>query len=169
MTTWTFLTLPYTPHAFIRTEKGIIQAELFIIDAPLTVANFMKLAREGFYNGLSVDRVLPNFRIEAGDPRGDGHGGPGYTVRSEVNRRPFLRGTLGMTLPGGKDTAGSQFFITHLPQPQLAGTYTAFGQVIKGDGLGGRIGARRRHSEGGDLGRSDDPFRPDYPCRSDLT
>ena len=130
---------PYTPHAFIRTEKGIIQAELFIIDAPVTVANFMKLAREGFYNGLSVDRVLPNFRIEAGDPRGDGHGGPGYTVRSEVNRRPFLRGTLGMTLPGGKDTAGSQFFITHLPQPQLAGTYTAFGQVIKGmdlvDGL----------------------------------
>ena len=133
------LSPPYTPHAFIRTEKGIIEVELFIIDAPVTVANFMKLAREGFYNGLSIDRVVPNFLIEGGDPRGDGHGGPGYTVRSEVNRRPFLRGTLGMALPGGKDTAGSQFFITHLPQPQLAGTYTAFGQVIKGMDLVDRL------------------------------
>ena len=130
---------PYTPHAFIRTEKGIIEVELFIIDAPVTVANFMKLAREGFYNGLSIDRVVPNFLIEGGDPRGDGHGGPGYNVRSEVNRRPFLRGTLGMTLPGGKDTAASQFFITHLPQPQMAGTYTPFGQVIKGMDLVDRL------------------------------
>jgi HEAT repeat protein len=130
---------PYTPHAFIRTEKGIIEVELFIIDAPLTVANFMKLAREGFYNGLSIDRVVPNFLIEGGDPRGDGLGGPGYTVRSEVNRRPFLRGTLGMTLPGGKDTAASQFFITHLPQPQMAGIYTPFGQVIKGMDLVDRL------------------------------
>ena len=133
------LSPPYTPHAFIRTEKGVIEAELFIIDAPVTVANFMKLAREGFYNGLSIDRVVPNFLIEGGDPRGDGRGGPGHTVRSEVNRRPFLRGTLGMALPGGKDTAGSQFFITTLPQPQLGGTYTAFGQVIKGMDLADRL------------------------------
>lgn len=130
---------PYTPHAFIRTEKGTIELELFIIDAPITVGNFMKLAREGFYDGLTFDLVIPNFLVQGGDPRGDGHGGPGYYLRSEVNRRPFLRGTLGMALPGGKDSAGSQFFITHLPQPQLAGIFTAFGQVIQGIELVDRL------------------------------
>jgi HEAT repeat protein/cyclophilin family peptidyl-prolyl cis-trans isomerase len=121
----------YTPHAFIRTEKGAIELELFIVDAPLTVDNFIRLVREGFYNGLTFHRIVPNLLVQTGDPRGDGEGGPGYTIRSEVNRRPFIRGTFGM-VQSGKDTAGSQFFITLLPQPQLEGTYTAFGQVLTG-------------------------------------
>lgn len=130
---------PFTPQAFIRTEEGTIEVELFIVDAPLTVGNFMRLARDGFYNGLTFHSVVPNFLVQAGDPRGDGNGGPGYRVRSEVNRRPFLRGTLAMALPNGKDSAGSQFFITHLPQPQLAGDFTAFGQVIRGMELVDRL------------------------------
>jgi cyclophilin family peptidyl-prolyl cis-trans isomerase len=105
--------------------------ELFIVDAPLTVDNFIRLVREGYYNGLIFHRIVPNLLVQTGDPRGDGKGGPGYTIRSEVNRRPFIRGTLGM-VQSGKDTAGSQFFITLLPQPQLEGTYTAFGQVLTG-------------------------------------
>jgi cyclophilin family peptidyl-prolyl cis-trans isomerase len=121
----------YTPHAYIRTEKGAIEVELFILDAPMTVDNFMRLAREGFYDGLTFHQVMPNGYVQAGDPRGDGNGGPGYTIRSEVNLRSFLRGTLGMVSPQ-KDMGGSQFFITHLPQPQLDGEYTAFGQVISG-------------------------------------
>jgi cyclophilin family peptidyl-prolyl cis-trans isomerase len=128
------LTATYTPHAFIRTTKGNIEIELFIVDAPGTVGNFMKLARDGFYNGLSIDRVVPNFLIQGGDPRGDTHGGPGYYIRGEMNRRPFLRGSLGMALAvdGSKDTGGSQFFICHLPQPQLGDVHTAFGQVVTG-------------------------------------
>jgi cyclophilin family peptidyl-prolyl cis-trans isomerase len=89
------------------------------------------LARAGFYNGQSFHRVVPNFVVQAGDPRGDGNGGPGYTIRCEINTRPFLRGTLGMAL-SGKDTGGSQFFITLLPQPHLDGGYTVFGQVTRG-------------------------------------
>ena len=129
----------FTPQAFIRMEKGTIEVELFVVDAPVTVGNFMKLAREGFYDGLTFHHVVPNFLVQGGDPTGDGNGGPGYRIRSEVNRRPFLRGTLAMALPAGKDTAGSQFFITHLPQPQLAGNFTAFGQVIKGMELVDRL------------------------------
>jgi cyclophilin family peptidyl-prolyl cis-trans isomerase len=121
----------YTPQAFIRTEMGAIEVELFILDAPLTVENFMRLARQGFYNGLSFDHVAPNEWVGTGDPRGDSHGGPGYTIRSEPNTRPFLRGTLGM-VENGKDTGGSQFFITYFPQPQLEGRTTVFGQVING-------------------------------------
>jgi cyclophilin family peptidyl-prolyl cis-trans isomerase len=121
----------YTPQAFIRTEMGAIEVELFILDAPLTVDNFMRLARQGFYNGLSFDHVVPNEWIVTGDPRGDSHGGPGYTIRSEPNTRPFLRGTLGM-VEKGKDTGGSQFFITFFPQPQLEGVATVFGQVTNG-------------------------------------
>ena len=97
----------------------------------MTVENFMRLAREGFYDGLTFHQVIPNGYVQAGDPRGDGNGGPGYTIRSEVNLRSFLRGTLGM-VSRQKDTGGSQFFITHLPQPQLDGEYTAFGQVVSG-------------------------------------
>ncbi|MGH9460048.1 MAG: HEAT repeat domain-containing protein [Vicinamibacteria bacterium] len=133
------VTPAFTPQAFIRTEKGTIEAELFVVDAPLTVGNFIKLAREGFYDGLTFHHVVPNFLVQGGDPRGDGNGGPAYRIRSEVNRRPFLRGTMAMVLPTGKDSAGSQFFITHLPQPQLAGEYTAFGQIIKGMELVDRI------------------------------
>jgi cyclophilin family peptidyl-prolyl cis-trans isomerase/HEAT repeat protein len=128
----------YTPQAFIRTEKGVIELELFVLDAPLTVENFMRLARRGFYNGQTFHRVIPNFLVQAGDPRGDSRGGPGYTIRSEINTRAFLRGTVGMA-HSGKDSEGSQFFITHLPQPQLDGVHTVFGQVVAGLNLLDRI------------------------------
>jgi cyclophilin family peptidyl-prolyl cis-trans isomerase/HEAT repeat protein len=122
---------PFTPQAFLRTSQGPIELELFVADAPLTVHNFVRLARDGFYNGLPVTHVKPNGFVRTGDPRGDGNGGPGHTIRSEINERPFLRGTLAMH-DVGKDTAGSQFFITHWPMPELDGRFTVFGQVTRG-------------------------------------
>ena len=121
----------YSPQAFVRTEGGVIELELFVLDAPMTVRNFVKLAREGFYDGLEVHDVVPNGYIQTGDPRGDGNGGPGYSIRSEINERPIVRGTLAMS-NHGKDTAGSRFFITHLPRPDLDGKNTVFGQVTSG-------------------------------------
>jgi cyclophilin family peptidyl-prolyl cis-trans isomerase len=125
------LTPQYSPHAFIETDKGTIEVELSVLDAPLTVENFMTLARKGYFNGLTIHRVVPDFVVQDGDPRGDGEGGPGYTIRDELNERPYLRGTVGMAL-AGKDTGGSQFFITHSPQPHLDARYTAFGHVVNG-------------------------------------
>ena len=121
----------YSPHAFIDTDKGTIEIELAILDAPLTVDNFVTLARKGYFNGLAIHRVVPDFVVQDGDPRGDGEGGPGYTIRDEINQRPFLRGTVGMAL-AGRDTGGSQFFVTHSPQPHLDGRYTVFGYVVNG-------------------------------------
>ncbi len=80
---------------------------------------------------MAIHRVVPNFVVQAGDPRGDGEGGPGYTLRDEINMLPYLRGTVGMALDGA-DTGGSQFFITHSPQPHLDGRYTVFGRVVAG-------------------------------------
>lgn len=117
--------------AIIETEKGSVVIALYPEEAPLTVENFVKLARQGFFNGLSFHRVVPNFVAQSGCPRGDGWGGPGYTIRCEVNPLPYQRGSVGMAL-SGKDTGGSQFFITHSPEPHLDGTYTVFGQVIEG-------------------------------------
>ena len=111
------------------TDRGTIQIELAIIDAPLTVENFVALARSGYFNGLSVHRVVPDFVIQDGDPRGDGEGGPGYTIRDELNELPYLRGTVGMALDPWPDTGGSQWFITHSPQPHLDAKYTVFGRV----------------------------------------
>jgi cyclophilin family peptidyl-prolyl cis-trans isomerase/HEAT repeat protein len=122
---------PYSPHAFIETDKGTIEIELAVLDAPLTVNNFMTLARQGFFNGVAIHRVVPDFVVQDGDPRGDGEGGPGYTIRDEINQRPYLRGTVGMALDW-EDTGGSQFFITHSPQPHLDGRYTVFGHVVSG-------------------------------------
>ena len=119
------------PVALVHTKKGDIRIELYAQDAPMTVDNFIKLARSGFYNGLEWVRVVPNFVIQGGDPRGDQNGGPGYQIRDEINLRPFGVGTVGMAL-SGKDTGGSQFFITHSPQPHLDGGYTVFGQVVDG-------------------------------------
>lgn len=121
----------YSPQAFIRTELGVIELELFVLDAPMTVRNFVRLARDGFYNGLKVHDVVPNGYIHTGDPRGDSNGGPGYVIRCEINRRPIVRGTVAMA-NHGKDTGGSRFFITHLPQPDLDGRNTVFGQVSSG-------------------------------------
>ncbi len=120
-----------SPQIYIDTDRGTIQIELAVLDAPVTVENFLALARKGFFNGLAFHRVVPNFVIQAGDPRGDGEGGPGYTIRDELNERPFLRGTVGMALDWN-ETGGSQFFITHSPQPHLDGRYTAFGRVVAG-------------------------------------
>ena len=120
-----------SPHVFIETDRGTIQLELAVNEAPLTADNFMRLARSGFYNGLLVHRVVPNYVVQTGDPRSDSEGGPGYTVRDELSPLPFLRGTVGMALDWA-DTGGSQFFITRSPQPQLDARYTVFGKVIAG-------------------------------------
>jgi cyclophilin family peptidyl-prolyl cis-trans isomerase len=121
----------YSPHVFIETAKGTIEFELAVLDAPLTSRNFMALARKGYFNGLAIHRVVPNFVVQDGDSRGDGQGGPGYTIRDELNERPFVRGTVGMAL-SWKDTGGSQFFIMHSPAPHLDARYTAFGHVVNG-------------------------------------
>jgi cyclophilin family peptidyl-prolyl cis-trans isomerase len=123
---------PVSTQVFIDTDRGTIQIELAVIDAPLTVENFLALARKGFFNGLSIHRVVPDFVVQDGDPRGDGEGGPGYTIRDELNERPYLRGTLGMALDPWPDTGGSQWFITHSPQPHLDAKYTVFGRVLAG-------------------------------------
>jgi cyclophilin family peptidyl-prolyl cis-trans isomerase/HEAT repeat protein len=128
----------YSPHIFIETARGTIEFELAVLDAPQTSRNFMTLARKGFFNGLQIHRVVPNFVVQDGDPRGDGEGGPGYTIRDELNERPFLRGTVGMAL-SWRDTGGSQFFITHSPQPHLDARYTVFGHVVNGMDVVDRI------------------------------
>ena len=121
----------FTPVAFIETRYGTIEVALNVVEAPLTTFNFMELARSGFFNGLRVHRLVPNFVAQVGDPRGDGEGGPGYSIPDELSTLPFVRGTVGMAL-SWRDTGGSQFFITHSPQPHLDGRYTVFGQVVKG-------------------------------------
>ena len=123
---------PVSTAAYIDTDRGTIEIELAVLDAPLTVENFVTLARKGFFDGLSVHRVVPDFVIQTGDPQGNGEGGPGYTIRDELNERPYLRGTVGMALDLWRDTGGSQFFITHSPQPHLDARYTVFGRVIGG-------------------------------------
>lgn len=117
--------------AVVSTSKGEFTIELLPGDAPLTVDNFVQLAKRGFFNGIRVHRVVPNFVIQDGDPRGDGNGGPGYQIRCEINQVPYERGAVGMAL-SGKDTGGSQWFVTHSPQPHLDGGYTVFGRVVGG-------------------------------------
>jgi cyclophilin family peptidyl-prolyl cis-trans isomerase/HEAT repeat protein len=128
----------YTPRAFIQTKLGRIEIHLDIVEAPLTAQSFMSLARRGFFDGLTFHRVVPGFVIQGGDPRGDGNGGPGYTLRCEIGERPYGRGAVGMAL-SGKDTGGSQFFITHVPTPHLDGGYTIFGHVAGGMDVVDRI------------------------------
>jgi cyclophilin family peptidyl-prolyl cis-trans isomerase/HEAT repeat protein len=117
--------------ATVVTSKGTFTIDFLPEDAPLTVDNFIQLARKGFFNGQTIPRVVPNFVIQAGDPRGDTNGGPGYQIRCEINEVPYERGAVGMAL-SGKDTGGSQWFVTHSPQPHLDGGYTVFGRVIRG-------------------------------------
>jgi cyclophilin family peptidyl-prolyl cis-trans isomerase len=121
----------FSPRAFIRTAKGTIEILLDVVETPLTTASFVDLARRGFYDGLTFHRAEPHFVVQGGCPRGDGNGGPGHTLRCEISQRPYGRGAVGMAL-SGKDTGGSQFFITRSPQPHLDGGYTLFGQVVKG-------------------------------------
>jgi len=122
-----------TIQLMISTEKGEIILQLYPAVAPATVANFVELSKKGFYDNLTFHRVVSDFVIQGGDPRGDGWGGPGYAIPCEYNEKSFLRGTLGMAT-AGKDTGGSQFFICLSEQPHLNRHYTVFGQVIKGGG-----------------------------------
>ena len=117
--------------AVVTTSKGAFTIALFPDDAPLTVDNFVQLAVRGYFDGITIHRVVPNFVIQDGDPRGDGNGGPGYQIRCEINEVPYDRGAVGMAL-SGKDTGGSQWFVTHSPQPHLDGGYTVFGNVVSG-------------------------------------
>lgn len=117
-----------TVKAVFTTQKGTFTIDFYPEEAPLTVDNFVKLARTGYFNGIEVHRVVPNFVMQDGDPRGDGNGGPGWSIRCEVNMREYDRGAVGMAL-SGKDTGGSQWFVTHAPQPHLDGGYTVFGHV----------------------------------------
>lgn len=114
--------------AVLTTEKGTFTIVFNPEEAPLTVDNWVRLARSGYFNGLLVHRVVPNFVMQDGDPRGDGNGGPGLSIRCEVNMLGYERGAVGMAL-SGKDTGGSQWFVTHSPQPHLDGGYTVFGHV----------------------------------------
>jgi cyclophilin family peptidyl-prolyl cis-trans isomerase/HEAT repeat protein len=118
--------------AVITTEKGAFTIDLLPEDAPLTVDNFIKLAGANYFDGVTVHRVVPNFVMQDGDPRGDGNGGPGWSIRCEINMVPYSRGAVGMAL-SGKDTGGSQWFVTHSPQPHLDGGYTVFGTVNEAD------------------------------------
>lgn len=124
--------------AVITTRYGDITIALFADKAPKTVANFEKLARKGFYNGLTFHRVVPGFVVQGGDPKGNGTGGPGYDLPAEINPSlKHLTGTVAMARLGDavnpqRRSSGSQFYICLAPQPQLDGAYTIFGRVVKG-------------------------------------
>ncbi len=120
------------PKAVMVTNKGTINLELFDKDAPNTVKNFTDLAKKGFYNGLSFHRVIKDFMIQGGCPHGTGTGGPGYKIKCEINKQKHTPGTLSMA-HAGKDTGGSQFFITHTNTPWLDGVHTVFGRTTDMD------------------------------------
>ncbi len=125
-------TLPPVVRVKLETGRGDITIDLEKNDAPFTVMAILKLAgQKGFYRGLTFHRVVPNFVVQGGDPRGDGWGGPGFAIRSEFSLRSYETGTVGIA-SAGKDTEGSQFFITHSPQPHLDGRYTIIGNVVAG-------------------------------------
>ncbi|MEF3275973.1 MAG: peptidylprolyl isomerase [Chloroflexus sp.] len=117
----------------METTKGTIEIDLYPQHAPLTVNNFVFLTREGFYDGLTFHRVIKDFVIQGGDPTGRGSGGPGYRFRDEVVGNPLTHeaGVISMA-NAGPNTNGSQFFITHTPQPHLNGRHTVFGKVVSG-------------------------------------
>ena len=122
--------------AVFDTSKGQIRVALFADDAPLTVANFVNLAQRGFYDGLKFHRVIAGFMIQGGDPTGTGRGGPGYTFADEFSprRRHDSAGVLSMA-NAGPGTNGSQFFITHAPQPHLDDRHSVFGRVVSGQDI----------------------------------
>jgi cyclophilin family peptidyl-prolyl cis-trans isomerase len=121
----------YSPRAILHTSRGRIELHLDVVETPLTTQSFIDLGRRGFFDGLTFHRVVPGFVVQGGCPRGDGSGGPGYSLRCEISQRPYGRGAVGMAL-SGKDTGGSQFFMTLAPTPHLDGRYTLFGRVAQG-------------------------------------
>jgi peptidyl-prolyl cis-trans isomerase B (cyclophilin B) len=126
-------TMPEGPktYATIETEKGNLVLELFAGDVPRTVNNFVSLARDGFYDGLTFHRVVPGFMVQSGCPIGDGTGGPGYQFDDEITEHTHVAGALSMA-NSGPNTNGSQFFITYTPQHHLDGDHSVFGQLIQG-------------------------------------
>jgi cyclophilin family peptidyl-prolyl cis-trans isomerase len=140
-------------NATIHTSEGPIELELFDADAPKTVGNFLDLARQGYYDGLTIHRVIPDFMIQAGCPRGDGTGGPGYEFEDEPNDHPVARGAIAMA-NRGPDTNGSQFFIVTADEcPWLDGKHTVFGRVTEGMDVADAISGVDRDS-------SDRPLSP---------
>lgn len=119
------------PVLVISTSRGPIRIMLDGVRTPMTVDHLSRLAKAGYFRNLRFHRVVPAFVAQGGDPRGDGSGGPGYSIRDELNRSPYVRGAVGMAL-SGPDTGGSQFFLTLAPQPHLDGHYTVFGRVVAG-------------------------------------
>jgi len=117
----------------ITLEKGgEIRLEFYPEDAPKTVENFVTLAKKGFYNGLNFHRVVPDFVVQGGCPKGNGTGGPGYMIKAEFNKQKHVRGTLAMARSQSPDSAGSQFYICYGATPHLDGQYTVFGRVVSG-------------------------------------
>ena len=117
----------------IMTDRGEIELELFPEYAPKTVNNFICLAKDGYYDGIIFHRVIPNFMVQGGDPTGTGRGGPGYNFEDEFAGNPLQHETGSLSMANaGPGTNGSQFFITHCPQPHLNGKHTVFGKVTKG-------------------------------------
>jgi cyclophilin family peptidyl-prolyl cis-trans isomerase len=144
-------------HATFHTSEGQIELELVPDDAPKTVANFTRLAGEGFYDGLIFHRVIPEFMIQGGCPKGDGTGGPGYTFEDEANARRVVRGALAMA-NAGPNTNGSQFFIVTADEcAWLDGKHTVFGRVVEGQDVVDRISHVER----------DDRDRPRTPVTLD--
>jgi peptidyl-prolyl cis-trans isomerase B (cyclophilin B) len=120
----------------VKTTHGVIEIELYPEHAPKTVNNFIFLCREGFYDGISFHRVIENFMIQGGDPTGSGSGGPGYRFEDELDGNPLNHETGVLSMANsGPDTNGSQFFITHAPQPHLNGKHTVFGKVTDGQSV----------------------------------
>jgi cyclophilin family peptidyl-prolyl cis-trans isomerase len=139
--------------AILHTSEGDISVDLHADDAPRTVTNFTTLARDGFYDGLVFHRVIPDFMIQGGDPRGDGTGGPGYEFEDEFNDHRVQRGALAMA-NAGPNTNGSQFFIVTADAcPWLDGKHTVFGSVVSGLDVVDRISKVER-------GRNDRPVKP---------
>jgi cyclophilin family peptidyl-prolyl cis-trans isomerase len=122
----------------VVSDTGAFRLRLDCPTAPLACHNFLQLAEQGYYDGVAFHRVVPDFVVQDGDPRGDGTGGPGWSIRDEINRIRYERGVLGMAL-SGPDTGGSQWFVTLAPQPHLDGGYTAFGRVTAGEEVLDRI------------------------------
>ena len=119
--------------AVITMEKGgVIALEFFPEDAPKTVENFVTLAKKGYYDGVTFHRVEPNFVVQGGDPKGDGTGGPGYTIKDEFNKQKHVRGVVAMARTQAPNSAGSQFYFTLAPAHFLDGQYTVFGKVTSG-------------------------------------
>ena len=119
--------------AIFNLERGTIRVELFATDAPATVENFVKLSREGYYDGVTFHRVIPGFVAQAGDPSGTGSGGPGYTVPAEFTTDvPYTDGVVGAARTNDPDSAGSQWFVTLAEASSLSGQYTVFAQVTDG-------------------------------------